>query len=456
MRILLANDAFHTVGGSETYLLTLAEQLLRLGHDVRIYARLAGDMASLARERGIDVHTELADLGEPADVVLSQDSHLAYVLAEHWPQVPQVFVCHSSLFDFQQPPLLPGAVGAVVVMNDRVRHRMAALNADLRVVRLTQPIDTDRLIPRGSPHPEPRRALVLSNYLDGPALELLTETWGETGVEVVQLGTPSGRTMLPEAEIAAADIVVGKGRSVLDAMACGRPAYVYDVLGADGWVTPDSYPGLEADGITGQLTGGSVQPERLRADLAAYDPIMGQDNRNLVLHHHQARAHAHSVLDLLQEVAPDARTGLSPNGELARMARLRWAAEAELFGLRHEFGNLARDHAEAEAEVVRKQAQIDYLTRLEGELREVEATLRATIEEINASADGAHAVIASQGEEITRLRGALTASKEKVERAKQRTEQARSERDVLRAELDALPEPRAGRSPLRHLRQRSE
>ena len=44
MRLVLATDAFAGVGGSETYLLTVAEHLLRLGHGVTIYAVALGDM----------------------------------------------------------------------------------------------------------------------------------------------------------------------------------------------------------------------------------------------------------------------------------------------------------------------------------------------------------------------------------------------------------------------------
>ena len=51
-----------------------------------------------------------------------------------------------------------------------------------------------------------------------------------------------------------ADIVVGKSRAALDAMACGRAVYLYDMFGGDGWVTPDTYAAMEADQFAGQAT----------------------------------------------------------------------------------------------------------------------------------------------------------------------------------------------------------
>ena len=52
------------------------------------------------------------------------------------------------MFDLQQPPLVTGAVQAVVVMSERFGDRVDALNADLRMVRMRQPIDTEWLVPR--------------------------------------------------------------------------------------------------------------------------------------------------------------------------------------------------------------------------------------------------------------------------------------------------------------------
>ncbi|GAA1448300.1 hypothetical protein GCM10009641_75990 [Mycobacterium cookii] len=335
MRIVLANSAFHRVGGSETYLATLAENLLRLGHDVRIYTRVAGDMAMLARRHGIEVIDSVDDLGVAADAVLSQDGIVAYDLAGAWPQVPQAFVCHSSLFDVQQPPLVPGTASAVIVLNDRVRRRVEALNVDLEVVRLKQPIDTQRFSPRSSPAARPTRALVLSTYLDGAQRHVLDESCAAAGVELVSIGIDHV-DLAPEALMADVDFVVGKGRAVLEAMACGRPAYLFDSFGGDGWITPDNYPELEADGLTGQLGERGIDADRLRADLAAYDPDWGRLGRELVLRHHDARQHAHAVLDVLAGLGAGHGRPVTLESELARQVQLRWSAEAELFGLRAE------------------------------------------------------------------------------------------------------------------------
>lgn len=349
MRIMLANAAFHGIGGSETYLATLAENLVRLGHDVRIYTRLAGDMAMLARRRGIEVVDSVNDLGEPADAVLSQDGIVAHDLAAAWPQVPQAFVCHSSLFDVQQPPLVPGIASTVIVLNDRVGRRIEALNADLPVVRLRQPIDTQRFSPRSTPGARPARALLLSTYLDGAQRRALEEAWGAAGVELVSLGIDEV-DLAPEIKMGHVDIVVGKGRAVLEGMSCGRAAYLYDSFGGDGWITPDTYPLIEADGLSGQLGERGLDAQRLRADIDAYDADWGRLGRELVLRHHDARHHAHEVLHVLTGLGVGHHRPATLESELARQIQLRWGADAELFGMRAE---MRRVEARADESVAR-------------------------------------------------------------------------------------------------------
>ena len=99
MKVLVALQKFAHIAGTETYALTVADQLQRLGHQVAIYAEQIGDMALLARDRAVDVVSDPDELGEPRDVLLTQDAVMAYELADRYPGVPQVFVNHSNTFD---------------------------------------------------------------------------------------------------------------------------------------------------------------------------------------------------------------------------------------------------------------------------------------------------------------------------------------------------------------------
>ena len=61
---------------------------------------------------------------------------------------------------------------------------------------------------------------------------------------VVQRVLAEGRIELDDD----AELVLGRGQAVVEALAEGRAAYVYGDDGGDGWVTPERYEALEAEG----------------------------------------------------------------------------------------------------------------------------------------------------------------------------------------------------------------
>src|SRR5215208_8016791 len=66
MEIVLATNGLVGIGGSETYLLTVAEQLQRLGHEVTVHADEGGAMSEYMRSRGRRV--AIGEAGAPRDL----------------------------------------------------------------------------------------------------------------------------------------------------------------------------------------------------------------------------------------------------------------------------------------------------------------------------------------------------------------------------------------------------
>lgn len=350
MRVVLATHRLADVGGSETYLHTVAENLVRLGHEVTVHAVQVGAMADRLRSVGATVVTE-DDLPETCDALLVQDVGMAYAMAERWPGLPQVHVAHSAYFDVQLPPLVPVPGSVVVAMSDRVAARVAALPGTFEVVRLRQPIDSVRLAPRGPVSARPRRAVLLSSYVRGEARDAIVEAWAEAKVSVVQVGTITEPTLDVAAAVADADIVVGKGRALLDGMACGRPAFLYDAFGGDGWVTAATYDAMEADAFAGQSRPEVFDRAGLLRALDGYDPGMGSLNRELILQHHQDRKHAEALVGIFRRLAPGPEDTTTPAAELARLSRLRWKAELEAEVLRRQTVDLATRVRELEQQL---------------------------------------------------------------------------------------------------------
>jgi hypothetical protein len=392
MKIICATHSLDGPGGTETYVVTLASHLERLGHDVFIYARNQGRMAELARESGLRVARTLEELPETCDGVVSNFTDVAYDLSSRYPDTAQVYVCHSAYFHLQLPPQVAGAPQVMVALNDRVEALLAGLASPRPIVRLRQPVDIMRFCPVVPLSPTPRRLLLFGNYAEGDRRALVEEVCAELGIMVTAAGVTSEPTELPEEAINGADVVMGYGRCIVEAMACGRAAYVYDRHGGDGWVTPEDYARLEADGFAGQASSAVVTRERLREDLLAYRPEMGLYNRDLAVTHHQAPMHAAAVAEALASVmgaaplpAPEA-----PWRELARLTRVLGDQEFRVIGVNRQLSAMyartdelhaavkhaTQAHADAQAENVQLQAAMAQ-DRQASERREVALAERA-------------------------------------------------------------------------------
>src|SRR5215210_5645852 len=311
-------------GGSVTYTLTVARELARLGHRLTIFSPRLGEPGRLARGWGLPVVDSERALPDTCGVVFAQDAWSAYTLAARYAQTPVVACIHDDEVDGLFPPQLRGLVSATVAMYDRVAARARALATDVPVVRLAQPVDLRRFSPRGPLMNPPRRALALGNYLRGDRRDQLASVCETAGLELRFVGVHDGTSAAPEHELNAADIVIGKARTIVEAMACGRAAYVYDHNGGDGWITPDSYRQHAADNFAGQSTAEVVDATRLCRDLAEYSPEMGVANRDLAVMHHSAARHAHELVELFRGLQPRARLAPDALTELARLAALQW------------------------------------------------------------------------------------------------------------------------------------
>jgi hypothetical protein len=372
MEIVLTALTLGAPGGMQSYLLTVAPQLERLGHDVTLYATELGTMADVARSRGLRVTATADELPDRCDAVIAQDAITLLAMTERYPGAVRTLVVHSAEYDIHLPPQPDGVVAFVVVLNSAVERRVRGMARPPRIERLRQPVDTDRHRDVGTRPERPRRVLMLGNYLTPHDREPLVRICADAGLEWRQVGVHGELLSDPIAAITDADIVIGQGRSVLDAMACGRAAWVYGPVAGDGWVSPSSYPALEADGFRGRATDQILGAERFRRALDDFHPQMGSENRRLITLHHSAYEHAAELSRLLGESAPGREVDF-PLRELARAVRTQYDAQSTLEAMTHQARSTRQ---EGEAAVEENRALRLEVAELEQRLRSVEDNRR--------------------------------------------------------------------------------
>ena len=386
MEVLLSTHDFAWIGGTQTYAVTVAEHLEQLGHDVTIYGLELGEMAEAARRRGLRVVGSQRELPEAVDVVYAQEGITPLELGGRYPETPCVVALQSRENSLWLPPQLPGTIAALVVLSDGVRARAASYPNTPKVVRLRQPVDTVRFSPRGPLRRARPRVLLLGNYVSGERRRLVFQACDELGYEYRQVGYKSDVVSFePEAMLNDVDIVVGKARVIVEAMACGRAAFVYDQDGGDGWVTPEKYPELEADNFGGRVSGEIYDLDRLREELAEYRPELGPPNRDLAVRNHNATRHAEALVGLFERLAPRASPPGTPLAELARLMRLQWQATARATTLageaqttRERLEELAAEHEALHGELIRSRQALEEAERQAREAWEREQELRGT------------------------------------------------------------------------------
>jgi hypothetical protein len=372
MELVLTALTLDAPGGMQSYLLTIAPQLERLGHEVTLYAPEQGTMADVARSRGLRVARREHELPDICDAVIAQDGVTLLDMADRYPDSIRVIVVHSAEYDIHLPPGPEGTVSFAVVMNDAVERRVRATAQPLRVERLRQPMDTDRHRPVGALRDRPRRVLMLGNYLSDRGRDALVRVCEASGLEWRQVGAHGELLPDPLAAINEADIVIGQGRSALDAMASARATWVYGPIAGDGWVTPATYATLEADGFRGRATDHILNAESFGQALEEFDPSMGADNRKLITLHHSAYEHAIELVELLDTTPAEHKVD-APLRELARVVRTQYEAQSGMEGM----ANQLRAALEAQAAANNQVAALGHENeRLRHELRSMVGSRR--------------------------------------------------------------------------------
>ena len=217
MRVLATNCSLRGRSGTEIVTIDLALGLRSRGHEVAVFAPLLGKSAEILRDQGIIATDRPEDLPWKPDVVHGHHNHVLAAALAYFPDVPALFVCHSSNYWFDGPLLFP-RVRRFCSVDEACRARLVAeLGCEKEEIELLpNAVDLDLFSPRPPLPARPRRGLLLTkNTAHIAAVRAAAQ---ETGLELDEIGSPFGREVDDlHARLRNYDIVFATARMALEA-----------------------------------------------------------------------------------------------------------------------------------------------------------------------------------------------------------------------------------------------
>jgi len=276
MRIVLSNHSLFRLGGSETWVRTMFDELSK-EHEVHFYSpihHLWKDMPpfnpSLRYDRAFVNHSNCMEYLRDKDIERIVHTSHGVIPAVEWP--------------------IPGADVYVSVSEEVREHNLAKWGQDSVVIR--NPIDTVKFTPAHPTSETLKKVLFLSNYGWG-----VMETMEGVGFDYLHIG---GEDRIEDTWtwINWADLVVGLGRSAYEAMSCGRNVVVFDYMGADGFVTPESILEYRKRNCSGRTNRIMYTAQQLHDELGRYDQSLGPRLREYILENNNVVGIAERYLSL--------------------------------------------------------------------------------------------------------------------------------------------------------------
>jgi hypothetical protein len=291
MKILLSSY-YLDLSGVPTYTLTLYRELLKRNHTVAVYTIAGGEL-----ENHLITCRHLPECFDP-DVIIAQGNTCAEHLRAAYPHAPLIFSAHGITPGLEQPPAC--AVDRFTAINEDGRDHLIEQGIAADQIDLVRDfVDVEQYLPTTDPHDRLRRVLYVSNRKKGATYQTIAQACSELRIELKCVGAPYGRARDMAATLNRTDLVIATGRSLLEAMACGRPVISFDEGHGDGYLTPDLYMESRTRNFAGEKCRHAFTPAQLVNELKQYLPVSGAVNRALAYRYH---SHITGVDHLLRVV----------------------------------------------------------------------------------------------------------------------------------------------------------
>lgn len=286
MKILLFNQTLQILAGSETYTLTLAAELKRLGHEVTAYSPHLGIIAAKLEGMGIKCVNELVGEGtaqvrpfspileeaeDKFDVAIGAHYDRTREVRKKFPNIPIIAICHGILHGnpstgeiYPEHPVTDMRVEQYVSVSEEVQQMLKSVYG-IDSVLIRNFFDLERFKKSGDLPEKPQTIMVSSNYwgVEDEINKIIKEVADHYGARFIGVGANFATTYETDEVIKQADVVFGMGRSVMEGFCAGKIAVVHGRWGTGGLIRASNYESLRKTNFSGRKFVENIAQERI-------------------------------------------------------------------------------------------------------------------------------------------------------------------------------------------------
>lgn len=291
------------LSGSSTYTFTLASELKKRGHEVDVFSPFPEMIANELKKKKIKVHKNLEEIAnEKYSCIIAQHNVLALMIRSIKPEVPMVFVSHSTIEFLEQPPSIDINIQKYVAISEAVKNNLV-LNHDIpteNIEIVRNFVDVNRFFPRREINERPKVLLLLSSRFTSKVYATIERACKKLQLELIVIGKTK-QVLNVDDHINDADIVISLGRGILEAMACGRAAIVYDYQGGDGMITSNTIKEIRKWHFSGKRFKKDYDVTDLVKEIQKYKQSMGEINREIALKDYNASLLSDKIINICNQ-----------------------------------------------------------------------------------------------------------------------------------------------------------
>jgi GT2 family glycosyltransferase/glycosyltransferase involved in cell wall biosynthesis len=277
LKVLLTNHHLLDYTGSEVYTLTLADYLKQNGCDVVVYSKYVDKIGKEFKKLNIPVVYHLEEIkGYKFDVAHVHHNINAAEIRYFFPELPIALLSHGIIPFLEQPSVFNLNISHYLSVSEEVKQNLTQYNISEKDISVIgNIIDNKKFFSSKPVNPIPQNILVISAKISDEKALRIIEACNSLNIQYKFVGGKFGEVNQEELLklINNSDIIFSLGRGAIEAMLCKRAVIVYDVLAADGLITPENFDEIKKHNFSGRRFNKELTTNDLIEEIKKYNPL---------------------------------------------------------------------------------------------------------------------------------------------------------------------------------------